>query len=221
MDRRGRGASGDGEDYDLAREIEDVVAVVDSIAGAAGAKVDVYGHSFGGNCAFGAALSTSSIGRLVLYEGWPRVRPEKLVFPREVEERLDGLVRAGEREAALETFMREVVDVPEDDLDAIRGQATWPARVATAHTITRELRAFLEDGFDPAQAARIAVPVLLLTGEDSPEEVRDDPEAVAAALPDARIVVIEGQQHLADVLAPDLFARHMLAFLREPADQEG
>ena len=38
---------------------------------------------------------------------------------------------------------------------------------------------------------------------------------MAAALPDARIVVIEGQQHLADVLAPEVFAKHVLAFLRD------
>ena len=111
--------------------------------------------------------------------------------------------------------MREVVHVPEDELDAIRAQPTWPARVAAAHTITREIRAFFDHTFDPAQAAKIAVPVLVLTGSDSPDAVSDDPETVAAALADARLGVIEGQQHLADVLAPELFARHVLAFLHE------
>jgi hypothetical protein len=38
---------------------------------------------------------------------------------------------------------------------------------------------------------------------------------VAAALPDARLVYLEGQQHVADVLVPELFARRMLEFLRE------
>jgi pimeloyl-ACP methyl ester carboxylesterase len=59
------------------------------------------------------------------------------------------------------------------------------------------------------------VPVLVLTGSDSSDEIKDDPETVAAALPDARIVVIEGQQHLADVLVPEVFARHVLGFLRD------
>jgi pimeloyl-ACP methyl ester carboxylesterase len=45
MDRRGRGASGDAPDYDLAREYEDVTAVVDAVAAASGAGVDLYGHS--------------------------------------------------------------------------------------------------------------------------------------------------------------------------------
>ena len=51
MDRRGRGGSGDAAAYDLAREFEDVAAVIDAIAETSGSLVDVYGHSFGGNCA--------------------------------------------------------------------------------------------------------------------------------------------------------------------------
>jgi pimeloyl-ACP methyl ester carboxylesterase len=215
MDRRGRGGSGDAPEYELAREIEDVAAVVDAIAASSRLKVDVYGHSYGGECAFGAALLTSNIRSLVLYEGWPPVLPEKLKFPSGVEERLDALVTAGEREAALELFWREVVKVSEDDIRAIRAQPTWPARVATVHTITREFRAFFDDTFDPERAARITVPVLLLAGTDTPDELRDDPETVAAALPNARIAYLEGQQHVADVLAPELFAERMLEFLRE------
>jgi pimeloyl-ACP methyl ester carboxylesterase len=109
------------------------------------------------------------------------------------------------------------VKVPEAELEAIRAQPAWPARVAAAHTITREIHAFFGDRFDPARAAKITVPVLVLTGSDSPDEIRDDPETVTAALPDARLVAIEGQQHLADVIVPEVFAEHVLAFLRDTA----
>jgi len=51
LDRRGRGGSGDAPEYELAREFEDVAAAVDVIAASSGAKVDVYGHSYGGECA--------------------------------------------------------------------------------------------------------------------------------------------------------------------------
>jgi pimeloyl-ACP methyl ester carboxylesterase len=215
MDRRGRGGSGDAPEYELAREFEDVATIVDAIADVSDSKVDVYGHSYGGECAFGAALLTSNIRSLVLYEGWPPVLPEKLKFPSGVEERLDGLVTSGEPEAALELFWREVVKATEEDLRAIRAQPTWAARVATVHTITREVRAFFDDTFDPERAARITVPVLLLAGTDTPDELRDDPETLAAALPNARIAYLEGQQHIADVLAPELFAERLLEFLRE------
>lgn len=215
MERRGRGASGDAREYALERELEDVAALVDAIAEASGSKVDVYGHSYGGECAFGAALLTDDIRSLVLYEGWPPVRPGKLKVPPEVADQLDAHVASGDREAALELFWRKVVKMAEQDLQALRAQPAWPARVATVHTITRELRAFSDDVFDPQQAARITVPVLLLAGTDTPEELRDDPETVAHALPDARIAMLEGQQHVADVLAPEDFAGKVLAFLRE------
>ena len=47
MDRRGRGGSGDAEDYEIEREYEDVAAVVEW----AGDGVDLLGHSHGGACA--------------------------------------------------------------------------------------------------------------------------------------------------------------------------
>jgi pimeloyl-ACP methyl ester carboxylesterase len=215
IDRRGRGASGDGSDYDLAREFEDVAAVVDAVAAASGSAVDVYGHSFGGLCAFGGAALTSNIRRLVLYEGWPPVNPDAWALPPGVGERLDALLAEGNREAVVETVFREVVMMPEEELSAFRAQPAWQARVAAAHTITREIRAVPEAPLDPEQAAKITVPTLMLTGSDSPDPSAVDIQTVAAALPDARIVVLEGQQHVADILAPDVFADHVVAFLRD------
>jgi pimeloyl-ACP methyl ester carboxylesterase len=69
--------------------------------------------------------------------------------------------------------------------------------------------------FDPREAARIAVPTLLLTGSESSDPFAADVAAVAAAIPDARVVVLEGQRHVADILAPELFAGHLVAFLRD------
>ena len=94
------------------------------------------------------------------------------------------------------------------------GSHRGPGRVAAAHTITREVRAETGARLDPELAGRITVPVLLLTGEHSSDPSKADIQAVAAALPDARIVVIEGQEHVADVLVPEVFAEQVLAFLR-------
>jgi pimeloyl-ACP methyl ester carboxylesterase len=213
MDRRGRGASGDAPGWEVAREFEDVAAVVDAVAAASGSPVDVYGHSFGGLCAFGAALLTDGIGRLVLYEGWPPVRPEVYELPPAVGGRLDALLARRDHEALVETMLREVVRMPEAEIAALRAQPSWPARVAAAPTVVREVRAFPGLAFDPGQAARITVPALLLVGADSRDPSAAEVGTVAAALPDARVQVLEGQQHVADALAPELVARHLLAFL--------
>src|SRR5687767_12504745 len=64
MDRRGRGESGDAADYSLVREFEDVAAVVDAIGG----PVNLLGHSYGALCSLEAALRTSNLRKLILYE---------------------------------------------------------------------------------------------------------------------------------------------------------
>ncbi|HET6750157.1 MAG TPA: alpha/beta hydrolase [Actinomycetes bacterium] len=215
MDRRGRGASGDAPGYTIERELEDVAAVVDAVAEASGSATDLYGHSFGGLCAFGGATLTANIGRLVLYEGWPPADARARELPQGVGGRLDALLAEGDRDAVVETLFREVVLMPEAEITALRAQPAWPARVAAAPTIVRELRAIPQMPFDPAQAARITVPTLLLTGSDSEDPFAADLGTVAAALPDARVEVLDGQRHVADILAPELFARRLLAFLGE------
>jgi hypothetical protein len=59
------------------------------------------------------------------------------------------------------------------------------------------------------------MPTLLVTGEDSPDFLKADIATLANLLPNARVLVLEGQQHVADVLVPDLFAKHLVAFLRD------
>jgi pimeloyl-ACP methyl ester carboxylesterase len=214
VDRRGRGRSGDSLDYSLAREYADVAAVVDAAAAATGAPVDLFGHSYGGNVAFGAALLTTNVRRLVLYEGWPVPNIAHRTTSPEVMERLESLLARGRREQMLEVFYRDIAKLSPEEINSIMAAPTWPARVAAAHTVPRELRAFSAQAFDPGWAVKLTMPVLLLVGADSPAEIAADPEIVAAALPDARITVLEGQMHVAHMTDPETLARHVLAFLR-------
>jgi pimeloyl-ACP methyl ester carboxylesterase len=213
MDRRGRGGSGDSAEYSLEREAEDVAAVIDDVARRAGESVYVYCSSFGGLAAFGAVRLTSHIGRLALYEAWPPVDPAAMAPPDGFLERMEALIAADEREAALETAYRELVGVSEAELDGIRAQPAWPARVAAVHTIPREEKAFSSAAFEAAAAAGITVPTLLLIGSESPIW-GPQAETVAAALPDARITILEGQGHIADLLAPELVAAALLPFFQ-------
>jgi hypothetical protein len=57
--------------------------------------------------------------------------------------------------------------------------------------------------------------LLMLTGSDSSDPSTADIETVAAALPDARILVLEGQQHVADILVPEVVADEVARFLSE------
>jgi pimeloyl-ACP methyl ester carboxylesterase len=138
VDRRGRGRSGDANDYALEREFEDVVAVVEST----GEAVDVLGHSYGGICAVEAALLTDRIRKLVLYEppmGF-------LVSPPHVVEQLQALLEAGRRDELLAFFMQEVAGLPTDQVELMRSLPAWGARLDAADTIPREQGIRLRSG---------------------------------------------------------------------------
>jgi pimeloyl-ACP methyl ester carboxylesterase len=215
MDRRGRGSSGDADTYDAVREFEDVASVIDAVSEASGSAVDVLGHSYGGFCAYGAVTLTTNVRRLVLYEGWASPKPDRWLLPPGLEQRLNDLLAEGRREAVIETFMRDVVRMPDEELAVYRSLPAWQARIAAAHTITRETRGGESVPFDPAVAARINVPVLLLVGSQSPDFLKGDHDAIASALPDARVEVLEGQQHIAMDRVPEVFAERVLRFLRD------
>jgi pimeloyl-ACP methyl ester carboxylesterase len=208
-DRRGRGASGDADDYAIEREFEDIAAVVDGIGG----PVDLVGHSWGALCSLEAASRAKNLRRLVLFE--PPIPIGGPIYPPGVVDRLQALLDAGDREAVVTTFMTEVPRVPPDQLALMKTLPAWPARVAAAHTIVRELKAHERYAFDPA-SARVTAPTLLLLGGDSPPFFAQGLERVKQGVPHAQLVVLPGQQHVAIDTAPELFAREVLAFLRAP-----
>jgi len=211
MDRRGRGQSGDTEPYALEREFEDVAAVVD----AAGARVHLLGHSYGALCALEAALRTTRLVRLVLYEPVFRVAGIDL-YPPGTRERLETLLARGDRDRLLTEFFRDVVRMPEGEIARLRGEPVWQARLAAAHTLPREM-ADAEYGLDPERFRRMTVPTLLLVGETSPPALRRPSEVLASVLPDSRTVVLAGQGHVAMTTAPELFLQEVIGFLQGEA----
>jgi pimeloyl-ACP methyl ester carboxylesterase len=212
VDRRGRGGSGDSDDYAIEREFEDIVAVVDSI----GEPVNLLGHSYGALCALEAALLTSNVRKLVLYDPGIEVAGEE-IYPHEVIERLEALLGAEDRDGVVATTMREVAGLPPETVEYMRAQPVWQARVAAAHTIPRELRAVKAYRFDPERFRDLGVPTLLLSGGDSPAAFRKAGEAVDETLPDSRIVVMAGQGHAALDTGTDLFTTEVLRFVEGPS----
>jgi pimeloyl-ACP methyl ester carboxylesterase len=209
VDRRGRGASGDGTSYALESEAADVAAVAEAVAEATGGPVDVFGHSYGAHCALEATLLTAAMRRLVLYE--PAVMA---VCPPGFTDRLADLLEAGRREEVVASMLRDLAGLTADELQLTMAAPSWPARVAAAHTVVRECRAEDEYRLDPARFAGLSVPTMLLAGSDSPPDLAASTAALAAALPGAQVVTMAGEGHVAMLTAPALFATQVLAFLR-------
>ena len=210
LDRRGRGQSGDAETYSLDSEVEDVVAVVESID----EPVILLGHSFGANLALEASLITDALSGLILYEPGIAVGDHEMSDP-EVVSRMNELLADGEKEAALVLFCREIAGLTPEELDAFRSDPSWGDRVAGAHTLPREEEAFGEHALRPDRFATMTTPTLLLSGGESPQRFRDATKAVDEALPNSRIVTFEGQQHVAMNNEPERFVDEVLSFVRE------
>ena len=215
VDRRGRGESGDAPEYSLAKEWADVAAVVDAAAAAAGGPVDLLGHSYGGNIAYGAATP---------HDQRPEARPVRGVATAEHRASHDVARRLGSPGVSARRrparggaggFYRDMVKMSDDEIIAIKSAPTWPARVAAAHTVPREIREFGAHAFDPVRRRGSESRCCCMVGADSPDDIKADPEVVAAALPDARIHVLSGQAHMAHLSDPKSFAEVVLSFLRE------
>jgi pimeloyl-ACP methyl ester carboxylesterase len=198
IDRRGRGASGDGaagQTYAIEREFDDLAAVVDAIAADTDSPVDVVGHSYGGRIALGAALRTANLRRLVSYEGAPPA-PDGLGYQDAdagTVRRVEQLVAAGDRDEALATFMRDIVGMPEPDLAAFRADPIWPRRAAAIDTTIRELGA-----------------------EANPAGSLDALGAVSQRLRNGRVVTIAGARHAAHHTHAAEFVAAVEAFLGSP-----
>lgn len=206
MDRRGRGASGDGVEHSLDLEADDVAAVVDAIGG----RVHVVGWSYGARVALSAATRSSGVRSLLLYEpplAWQH-------FPAGLVDRVEELVRAVDPAAAAELFLSEVC-TPEE-LEFLKNfPPAWDRILAAMPTAPRELKALASNSVDLGAARRIDVPVLILVGEETTlPVVLDGLSELERTLPDVRQATIPGQRHMAVAFAPQVLAELVESFLR-------
>jgi Alpha/beta hydrolase family/Domain of unknown function (DUF4287) len=177
-DRRGRGDSGDTQPYAVAREVEDLAAVI----AAAGGSAHVFGMSSGAVLALEAAASGLPIGRLALYE--PPLSADG-PDPGDFGARLRQLVSEGRRGDAVEHFLTSA-GVPEQAVAGMRADATWPLFESVAPTLVYD-DAVLGDGTVPRErAVTLTMPALVAAGADSPEFFRRAAAGTPAATPGAQ-----------------------------------
>jgi pimeloyl-ACP methyl ester carboxylesterase len=202
LDRRGRGDSEDGDVYSLEREFEDVEAVVREASAGAYPDAFLFGHSYGGLVAAGAAVRLGRLAGLVLYEP-----PMGGVLPDDAwTERYEARVAAGKRADAVRAFMHDVGGYSHEEIDDMEATPAWQARLEIAPTAPRELRAERDFTLEGLGLRELSVPCLLLVGSESPEWARRSTAAFAAAIRGAEVRTLEGHGHGATVSGPELLA---------------
>jgi pimeloyl-ACP methyl ester carboxylesterase len=209
INRRGRGESGDAEEYKLEREVEDVLAVVEPIDD----SVTLLGHSYGANISLEAARQTNRLSALILNDPAIPVGDDYPDGDAVVGE-LTSLLADGQSEQAL-VFIWQAAGVPQPLIDEARSTPNWRELVDAADTILRELQAITENDFDTSRFAGMTAPTLLLSGSESSEIHNDTKEAVSNAVPNCRTVTFDGHGHFAMATTQDRFIDEVLVVVRE------
>jgi pimeloyl-ACP methyl ester carboxylesterase len=202
LDRRGRPASGDAAgEYSIEREFEDVAAVADEVATRTGKGVALWGHSYGADCAMGAAGLTKNVDHVVLYEPGFATK-----YPSEAVDAIDRAIAAGDNEGAILALLYGIVGATEEEVDFMRSSPLWPTRLANVWTMPRELRGEGNWLYRPGQFDAVTAPTLLLSGSESPPIQQVASRMAQAALPNARITVLGGHGHIAHQTDPAMIA---------------
>ncbi|MFE2292700.1 alpha/beta fold hydrolase [Streptomyces sp. NPDC059452] len=213
-DRRGRGASGDGETYAVEREIEDIAALIAH----AGGSASLFGTSSGAVLALRAAASGLGVDRLALHEPPFSVGAGDFGPPEGFGRQIEGLLAEDRRSEAVRAFMVKAQGMPGFLVGSMRLMpGVWPTLKGLAHTLPYDIAVMGDTRrgvpLTAGEWSPATMPTLVLTGSKSPDGFRHAARAVTEVLPDARHEVVPGLNHGAVVMAPRKLAPSLVAFL--------
>jgi len=185
-DRRGRGESTDMPPYGIAREVEDLQALVDEAGGSAFA----YGFSSGAVLLLHAALAGVAFPRLALLE--PPLALEDEPDQPDLGAEVAELVAAGRRGDAVEHFNRSI-GVPEEMLAGMRDAPFWPALERAAHTLVYDMT--ITSSLPLDQLSGVTTPTLVLASEGSDERLPTWGRWLCDTLPVCSFTTLAGEWH--------------------------
>jgi pimeloyl-ACP methyl ester carboxylesterase len=206
-DRRGRGRSGDTQPWAVDREVEDVAALIQEAGGTAA----LYASSSGAAIALAAAGADAGVTAVALQEP-PFFAGHDLSGELDT---LRALLADGKNDEAMRYNLTSVIGLPAGAVEGMSRGPGWAPMTAIAPTLIYDLTASNEVNVDPdwrERWAKVAVPVLVCSGDQSFPGMREAADTVAAALPNATRRSLAGQGHrpapeaivpvLAEFLAP-------------------
>jgi pimeloyl-ACP methyl ester carboxylesterase len=212
IDGRGHGRSGAlSESFDVYDMVDDVVAVLDE----AGVERAVWaGLSIGGMIAMRAAIKVPDrVAGLILIDthAGPETAYKKFKY---------GLMALGVRAVGVGPFLSEVTKLMfgattrRENPELV---GAWRDRFSKVDvpSMLLTLRALVRRDSVVDQLAAVAVPSVVIVGEEDASLPPHLSQQIVDALPMASLVVIPGAGHLSALEKPDEVTRAMLAFLDE------
>lgn len=208
-DRRGHGESGDTPPYAVAREIEDLAAIINE----AGGSAFVYGTSGLAVLSLYAAAAglAPKMKKLALWEPSWIVDDSRPPVPQDYKAQLTEMLAAGRRGDMVELFMTKAVGMPVEFVAPMRQAPWWPAQEALAHTLIYNAEIMGDFSMPKERLAAVTVPTLVIDGGTTPW-LSHTAQAVADALPNAQRRTLEGQPHN---VAPEAIAPAIREFFKD------
>jgi pimeloyl-ACP methyl ester carboxylesterase len=208
MDRRGRGLSPDlGHEYALARETEDVLAVVEALP----PPVHVVGISFGGLPVLEAAARTACLAAVTVFEPPIRTAGQGFLTAARMAD-MTRMVAEGQLADAVQVALREGVAASDEELREIAAlPGASEALEALMPTTVREFYVVLNFVPQAEVLGRIQAPVTVMVGSASHPQFQAAAAFLAAQHPAIRTLTLPGLSHLASLVAPAPLAEAILA----------
>jgi pimeloyl-ACP methyl ester carboxylesterase len=204
FDRRGRGDSGDVAPYAVAREVEDIAALIDVVGGPA----CLFGHSSGGALVLHAVMAGLDIEAAAVYEVPYSMDETAVGEARRYSGELDALLQAGRKEEAARFFLA-MTGMPEDMIEGMVGSPYWAPLVQSAPTLAYDVAVVeqpSESRVPSGELSRVDVPLLAMAGGNSPTWMQEAARAIAGAAPRGSYREFPGYDHMieAEAVAPVL-----------------
>ncbi|MFE6975227.1 alpha/beta fold hydrolase [Streptomyces sp. NPDC057682] len=214
-DRRGRGASGDSQNYAPDREIEDIVALVEHVGGSA----SLFGSSSGAVLALRAAAAGVNVDRLALYEPPFVVAEGDDGPPKDLAQQITALLAEGRHSDAVTYFMTRVQGMPGIAVFFMRLMPKmWADLTRLAGTLPYDIAVMgdTQQGkpLDAEEWKGVGIRTRVLTGGKSPAAFRRAALAVTEILPQADHRTLPGLNHGAVVMAPKKIAPQIIEFIK-------
>jgi pimeloyl-ACP methyl ester carboxylesterase len=215
-DRRGRGDSGDTAPYAVDREIEDLAALIAEARGVGTrGTVSVYGHSSGAALVLHAAARGLPIGKIVLHEPpFGSGSAEERQAEQAAAEEISALLAQRRHGDAVQAFLAPMGFLPPEVVDQLSQDSAMRAHAPTLlYDPFKVMSERSRGGETPAeQAAGVATPALVLAGGASPEWMINTGKQIADALPNGRLRILDGQEH---VVPPEILAPVLTEFITD------
>ncbi|HKX68160.1 MAG TPA: alpha/beta hydrolase [Intrasporangium sp.] len=213
---RGRGLSGDHPDLTIRRQVDDLLAYVDSI----GAPTSLAGWSGGANHALGVAAQSDTVTSVVAFE--PVV--QSLMDEQEQAALLGAAARMGElaTDGSLAEAARAFAGWPFNDQEVAAAEDAGYFKAVGRYvpnllSLLQQLTEHGDPTTDPAVLGAISAPVSVLHGADTKPFFVTCARYVADHVTNGQVQEIQGAGHAAPLTHPEALADALTAFFASSA----